>query len=53
MKMIWRKIKTIYDFFRIWIQLGDVKEAWQDACFKNDPLFQEQLKEFDKDFTNI
>jgi hypothetical protein len=48
MKTIRRKIKTIYDFFRLWIHWGDAKEAWQDARFKNNPHFQEQLKEFDK-----
>jgi hypothetical protein len=42
------KIKLIYDFFRLWIHWGDAKEAWQDARFKNNPHFQEQLKEFDK-----
>jgi hypothetical protein len=42
------KIKLIYDFFRLWILWGDRKEAWQDAKFKNNPDFREQLKEFDR-----
>lgn len=42
-----RRIKLIYDFFRLWIMWGDRKEAWQDAKFKNDPEFQEQMKALD------
>ena len=43
-----RPLKTIYDFFRLWIIWGDRKEAWQDAKFKNDPKFQSEMKELDK-----
>jgi len=39
--------KLIYDFFRLWIMWGDKKEAWQDAKYKNDPKFQEEMKKFD------
>ena len=43
-----RKIKLIYDFFRLWIMWGDRKEAWQDAKFKNDPEFQRMMKDMDE-----
>jgi len=43
-----RKIKIIYDFFRLWIMWGDRKEAWEDAKTKNDPEFQEQMNRLDK-----
>lgn len=42
-----RTLKTIYDFFRLWIIWGNIKEAFQDAKIKNDPRFQEEMKEFD------
>ena len=42
-----RTIKTIYDFFRLWIMWGDRKEAWQDVKTKNDPKFQKEMEEFD------
>ena len=42
-----RFLKTLYDFFRLWIMWGDRKEAWQDAKFKNDPKFQKEMEEFD------
>ena len=42
-----RTLKTIYDFFRLWIMWGDRREAWQDAKFKNDPKFQDEMKELD------
>jgi hypothetical protein len=42
-----RTLKTIYDFFRLWIIWVDRKEAFQDAKIKNDPRFQEEMKEFD------
>ena len=42
-----RTLKTIYDFFRLWIIWGDRKEAFQDAKIKTDPRFQEEMKEFD------
>ena len=48
-----RKIKLIYDFFRLWIMWGDRKEAWQDAKFKNDPEFQRMMKEFDDEMNQI
>ena len=44
-----RTLKTIYDFFRLWILWGDRKEAWQDAKLKNDPDFQRTMKEFDNE----
>jgi hypothetical protein len=50
-KMI-RKIRTIYDFFRLWIMWGDRKEAWQDANIMNDSDFRETMKEFDKNIEN-
>jgi len=43
-----RRIKIIYDFFRLWIMWGDRKEAWQDANTNNDPHFQSIMKEFDE-----
>jgi hypothetical protein len=42
-----RKIRTIYDFFRLWIVWKDRKEAWQDANTINDPDFRETIKKFD------
>ncbi len=47
--MVKRKIKIIYDFFRLWIMWGDRKEAWQDAKTNNDPYFQSVMKEFDEE----
>jgi len=47
-----RKIRTIYDFFRLWIMWGDRKEAWQDANIMNDSDFRETMKEFDKNIEN-
>ena len=44
-----RTLKTIYDFFRLWILWGDRKEAWQDAKLNNDPDFQRTMKEFDNE----
>ncbi len=44
-----RWTKIIYDFFRLWILWGDRKEAWQDAKFKHDPHFQNEMKRFDVD----
>lgn len=41
-------LKTMYDFFRLWILWGDRKEAWQDAKLKNDPKFQAEMNEMDK-----
>ena len=43
-----RKIKTIYDFFRLWIMWGDRKEAWQDAKTINNPEFQKEMNNLDK-----
>ena len=43
-----RILKTIYDFFRLWIMWGDRKEAWQDAKFKNDTGFQKEMNELDR-----
>jgi hypothetical protein len=43
-----RKIKTIYDFFRLWIMWGDRKEAWQDAKTINNPEFQKEMNDLDK-----
>ena len=45
-----KKIKLMYDFIRLWIMWRDRKEAWQDAKFKNDLKFQEEMKEFDIEF---
>jgi hypothetical protein len=45
-----RLFKTIYDFFRLWIMWRDRKEAWQDAKYKNDPKFQEEMKKLDIEF---
>ncbi len=47
-----RKIKIIYDFFRLWIMWGDGKEAWEDAKTKNDPEFQEQMNQLDKSLSD-
>jgi hypothetical protein len=44
-----RRIRFIYDFFRLWILWRDRKEAWQDAKFKNDPHFQNELRKLDLD----
>jgi hypothetical protein len=43
-----RQIKTIYDFFRLWILWHDRKEAWQDAKTINDPKFQREMSKLDK-----
>jgi hypothetical protein len=43
-----RKLKILYDFFRLWIMGGDRKEAWQDAKTINDPKFQKEMNELDK-----
>ena len=45
-----RTLKTIYDFFRLWIMWGNRKEAWQDAKFKNNPKFQKEMDEMDNEF---
>jgi hypothetical protein len=37
-------MKKIYNFFRLWIQLGDFSEAWQDAKMITDFKFQEEMK---------
>ena len=37
--------KLIYDFFRLWIKWGSVKEAWEDAKFINDKKIQKELEE--------
>lgn len=37
--------KLIYDFFRLWIKWGNVKEAWEDAKFINDKKIQKELEE--------
>ena len=43
------KIKLIYDFFRLWIKWGDIKEAWEDSKFTNDKKIQKELDdEFEK-----
>jgi hypothetical protein len=47
-----RILKTIYDFFRLWIMWGNRKEAWQDAKFKNNPKFQKEMDEMDKSMKN-
>ena len=47
-----RKIKIMYDFFRLWIMWGDRKEAWEDAKTKNDPEFQEQMNRLDKSLSD-
>ena len=47
-----RRIKIIYDFFRLWIMWGDRKEAWEDAKTKNDPEFQEEMNQLDKSLEN-
>ncbi len=44
-----RKIRIFYDFIRLWIKWGDRKEAWQDANYLNDPIFNRELKGMDKD----
>ena len=44
-----KTLKTIYDFFRLWILWGDRKEAWQDAKLNNDPDFKRTMKEFDNE----
>lgn len=43
-----RKLKTIYDFFRLWIMWGDRKEAWQDAKTINNPEFQKEMNDLDE-----
>lgn len=43
-----RILKTICDFFRLWIMWGDRKEAWQDAKTINDPKFQKEMNELDE-----
>jgi hypothetical protein len=43
-----RKLKIIYDFFRLWIMWGDRKEAWQDAKTINNPEFQKEMNDLDK-----
>ena len=47
-----RKIKIIYDFFRLWIMWGDRKEAWEDSKTKNDQEFQEQMNRLDKSLSD-
>jgi hypothetical protein len=43
------KIKLIYDFFRLRIKWGDIKEAWEDSKFINDKKIQKELDdEFEK-----
>jgi len=37
--------KLIYDFFRLWIKWGSIKEAWEDAKFINDKKIQKELEE--------
>ena len=44
-----RILKTIYDFFRLWVMWGDRKEAWQDAKTINNPKFKKQMEELDND----
>ena len=39
-----RLINTVWDFFRLWIQWGDPKEAWQDARTLNSREFQEEMQ---------
>lgn len=48
-----KKLKLIYDFFRLWIKLGDRSEAWQDAKFINDNKIQNELKEMEKYFEDL
>ena len=48
-----RAVKTIFDFFRLWIHWGDWREAWQDAKTINDPEFQEEMKTLDKKLENL
>lgn len=43
-----KTLKTIYDFFRLWIMWGDRKEAWQDAKTINNPEFQKEMNDLDK-----
>ena len=47
-----RWIKTIYDFFRLWIKwvISDAKEAWQDAKTINDPTFIKDMEDLDEIF---
>lgn len=42
-----RRLKLIWDFFRLWIKWGDRREAWDDAKLINDPQFQDELIEFE------
>jgi hypothetical protein len=42
-----KSLKIIYDFFRLWIMWGDIKEAWQDAKTINDPKSQKEMNELD------
>jgi hypothetical protein len=48
-----KKLKLIYDFFRLWIKWGDRREAWQDAKFINDNKIQNELKEMGKYFEDL
>jgi hypothetical protein len=43
-----RILKTIYDFFRLWVMWGDRKEAWQDAKTINNPEFQKEMNDLDE-----
>jgi len=47
-----KKIKLIYDFFRLWFYYGDPSEAWSDAKLINDEEFQKEMEEILKDFEN-
>jgi hypothetical protein len=43
-----RRLRLVYDFFRLWILWGDRKEAWEDAKIKNDEEFNNEMKGFDQ-----
>jgi hypothetical protein len=40
-----RRLKRIWDFFRLWIKWGDWREAWEDAKLINDPKIQDELNQ--------
>ncbi len=48
-----RKIKIIYDFFRLWLMWGNRKEAWQDANYLNDQGFNRELSEIGKETDKV
>ena len=44
-----KKIRFIYDFFKLWIKWGDRKEAWEDARFIHDDKIQAEMTEIVKE----